>query len=194
MIRASVLVVVTAAALLTGCTCPRGADRRFDLQHDSFSFANELHWEYELTDSGEVITHKSDPAPEFSLRCFPMVRVAREFFYHAEFQPDAAKVTEEQYREIVETIMHRNSRCPARPEERIVVPGFHDLRDFSAAHADLLKSECGGAAQSFLQRGNWRMVFPVTKSGQKKCAEQLLAEVSANRYRSSMSTNSQIPA
>jgi hypothetical protein len=169
-----------SAILCCGCACPRGAER-FDLQRDSFSFANELRWEYEFSNSGKVITRKSERPPEFSLRCFPLVRAAREFFYHAEFQPDLAKTTEENYREIVAEIMARNSRCPAKPGARIVIPGFSNLHEFSAEYPDLLKSQCGGAARSFFQRGNWRMVFPVTKSGEKKTAEHLLAELRQSR-------------
>jgi hypothetical protein len=173
--------IALAAVLCCGCACPRGGERRFDLQSDSFSFANELRWQYEFTDSGKPITRKSEPPPNFSLRCFPMVRAAREFFYHAEFRADVPRTAQEQYAEKVAAIMHRNSRCPAKPGDRIIIPGYRNLHEFSIEHEDLLKSECGGANRSFLQRGNWRMVFPVTKSGEKKSAEHLLAELSKNR-------------
>jgi len=174
-------VIALAAVLCGGCAYPRKGERRFEFSSDSFSFSNELRWQYDFTESGEPITRKSEPAPEFSLRCFPMVRAAREFFYHAEFRPDAPKATEEQYGEMAATIMRRNSRCPASPGDRIIIPGYDNLHEFSREHADLLKSECGGASQSFLQRGNWRMVFPVTKAGEKKTAEHLLLELSKNR-------------
>jgi hypothetical protein len=181
VIRRAFLLAVCGAALLSGCACPRGGERRFELQSDSFSFANELRWQYEFTETGEAITRKSESPPEFSLRCFPMVRAAREFFYHAEFRSDLPRATEEEYREMAATVMHRNSRCPARPGERIIIPGYRNLQEFSIEHGDLLKSECGGASRSFLQRGNWRMVFPVTKAGEKKTAEHLVSELSKKR-------------
>ncbi len=167
--------------LCCGCACPRGTDRSFALQRDSFSFANELRWQYEFTDSGEVVTKLSEPSPKFSLRCFPLVRAAREFFYHAQFRPDLPKANDEQYRAIVSEVMRRSSRCPAEPADKIVIPGFPDLHDFSAEHEDSLKSQCGGASRSFFQRGNWRMVFPVTKSSENKAALHLLDELRDSR-------------
>ena len=58
-----------------------------------------------------------------------------------------------------------------------MIPGYADLRSFSAAHADLLKAECGGAWESYFTRGNWRMVFPFSRHGQEKMAAQLLAHL-----------------
>jgi hypothetical protein len=82
---------------------------------------------------------------------------------------------------MVAMVLQRNSRCPPKTEDRIIIPGYRNLHEFSNEHADLLKGECGGASQSFFQRGNWRMVFPVTGSGEKKTAEHLLAELRKNR-------------
>lgn len=110
-----------------------------------------------------------------------MARAAREFFYHAQFEPEGRKATKKEYREMIAAVTRRNSRCPANPDEKIVVPGFRNLHEFSAENAELLKSQCGGATHSFLQRGNWRMVFPVTKSGEKKTAERILAELNEHR-------------
>jgi hypothetical protein len=181
MTRPVVLLFAVAAILLGGCACPRGAGRPFEPGRDNFAYGNELRWEYEFPKSGGVVTRKTDPPPEYSLRCFPMVRAAREFFYHAQFEPSQPKASEAEYRKLVKAVLHRNSRCPARPEERISIPGYANLHEFSAGQDEILKQECGGAARSFLQRGNWRMVFPVTRSGQRKTAERLAKEIKAGQ-------------
>ena len=175
------LLLALTAFLVIGCACPRGVPRPFDLPSDSFTFSNQLRWEYEFTSSGEVFTRKTEPAPDYSLRCFPMVRTAREFFYHARFRPDLPKATAHEYLVLVQDVIERNSRCPAEAEQRIDIPGFANLHDFSFEYGSLLKAQCGGATRSFLQRGNWRMVFPVTSSGQRKTAERFLRELRDGR-------------
>jgi hypothetical protein len=64
--------------------------------------------------------------------------------------------------------------------DKIVIPGYADLRSFSAAQAPLLKAECGGAWQSYLQHGHWRMIAPFSRHYQEKMAAQMLGEVKAN--------------
>src|SRR5437868_368953 len=104
---------------LTDCAYPRSASHTFELGKDNFGFRNELRWEYEFPDSGAIITRQTNPVPQYSLRCFPMARAAREFFYHAQFRPELPKGDEQEYRQLVKTILHRNSHCPARAEERV---------------------------------------------------------------------------
>jgi hypothetical protein len=45
----------------------------------------------------------------------------------------------------------------------------------------LLKDECGGAWRSYFQRGNWRMVFPFSRSMQEETAEQLAERLREGR-------------
>ena len=65
---------------------------------------------------------------------------------------------------------------PAKARE--VVHGVMEvIRDWGIA----LKAECGGAWQSYFQRGNWRMVFPFSRASQKKTAGRLLDDLKDNR-------------
>jgi hypothetical protein len=57
--------------------------------------------------------------------------------------------------------------------DRIAIPGFANLRQFSAAHPDLLRKNCGGAWQSYTQRGNWRMILPFSRRGQAGMVAEL---------------------
>jgi hypothetical protein len=166
----------------SGCTtCRHSAGRSFVLGKDSFAFANELQWSYEFLENGEVITREAKPSPKYSLRCFPTVRMAREFFYHARFAPDLPKATAEVYEQLTKKIVKRNSRCPAAPEERIVIPGYADLFAFSAEHEPILRRACGGPLHSYFQRGNWRMIFPVSRWKNRRTAGQLRKEISKGR-------------
>jgi hypothetical protein len=153
----------------------------FAPERDAFAYSNELRWTYSFDSAGNATTHKTDPIPEYSLRCFPMARAAREFFYHAKFAPDLPKAAESEYDRLVSEVLGRSSRCPSREQDRIVIPGFTNLHEFSAAFPKILKDQCGGAVRSFFQRGNWRMVFPVTHRQEQKIAREFSRELSAGR-------------
>jgi hypothetical protein len=45
----------------------------------------------------------------------------------------------------------------------------------------VLKAEAGGAWQSYLQRGNWRMIFPFSRRHQSRTAEELAAAIQGGR-------------
>ena len=166
----------------SGCaTCQHPVERPFALGKDSFAFANELQWTYEFLDNGQVVTRDAEPPPTYPLRCFPTVRTAREFFYHAQFDPDLPKASPEAYEQLIEQIVKRNSRCPAAREERIVIPGYSDLFAFSVDHELILRRACGGPLQSYFQRGNWRMILPVTRWENRRTARQLVEEVREGR-------------
>jgi hypothetical protein len=110
-----------------------------------------------------------------------MVRATREFFYHARFDPALPRTTAPEYEKLVRRVIQRNSRCPSRDEEQIVVPGFANLHEFSAAFPNVLKDQCGTAWSSYFQRGNWRMVLPITRRAEAKTAERLVEELHAGQ-------------
>ena len=158
------------------------APRRFDFMRDSFAFANELVWAYERDPAtGKMSFGRRDPKPDYAHRCFALARVARQFFYHARFAANQPVATDEIYRQLVRVIMARNQRMPCSPEERIIIPGFAGLREFSRAHEKLLKTECGGAWRSYFLRSHWRMIFPFSRGHQTRTAGSLAAVLKQNR-------------
>lgn len=182
IVRILVLFCVMAAFAATGCaTCERSADRPFAMVQDNFAFANELKWTYTFHEDGSFSARDVEPEPERPHRCFPMVRAAREFFYHSRFDSTLPKVSEDSYRKLVNEVFVRNSRCPSKPGERIVIPGYADLFAFSSEHGELLRDEIGGSWQSFYQRGNWRMIFPISNRRERKTAAELFDEVQSGR-------------
>lgn len=61
-----------------------------------------------------------------------------------------------------------------------MIPGYTNLHAFSEAQAPLLKSECGGAWQSYFQRGHWRMIFPLSHRHQERMAKQFADSLRRN--------------
>jgi hypothetical protein len=150
----------------------------FQFERDTFTFANELIWRYQFDPvTGAMTVCRSDPPPTYSHRCFVVVRSARQFRYHARFDPAAPALTPDRYTGLIRQVVARDPRRRSRPENLIVFPGFAGLREFSEAHSDLLKANCGGPVQSYFLRSHWRMVFPVPPWHQEHMARQLVERV-----------------
>lgn len=165
----------------TGCasTSKRPAsDRRFVFERDSFAYGNELLWEYEPDPAtGKMKTRPRDPRPDYHHYCFVMARAARQFFDFAEFRPELPKAEEAVYRERIREVIRRDPRSNPATRSSIVIPGYAGLREFSREQEALLKELCGGAWESYVQRGHWRMIFPLSRSHQEDMAERLRGEL-----------------
>jgi hypothetical protein len=157
--------------------------RPFCFERDTFAYAHELVWEYRLDPAtGAMRTFRANPPPAYYHRCFVMARTARQFFYHARFEPGLPAAGEEICRRFIRQVVSRNPRRgSAAPEERVVAPGYEGLRAFSRAHERLLKAECGGAWQSYFLRSHWRMVFPVWGRHQEQTAQRLARSLREGR-------------
>jgi hypothetical protein len=184
--RQSFAAFFACAALLIslcGCAChhPFIGSRPFDFQTDTFSFANQLVWEYHYDANGKWVHHRREPAPDYHQHCFVVARSARQFFDNAKFDPSQPVADEKTYRHLIDKVVSMDPANPPPDSKKIVIPGYVNLREFSAAQEYLLKNECGGAWQSYVQRGHWRMIFPFSRANQKSTAERLLADLKQNR-------------
>src|SRR5258708_6038989 len=134
------------AMALCGCasTRPANTGRHFEFGKDTFSYANELVWEYHYDANGKWVTNRREPRPIYSQHCFVVARSALQFFENARFdaaQPEADDVA---YRHLVKRVISTDPRHPLPDDCKIVVPGYSDLRTFSQAREHLLKARCGG--------------------------------------------------
>jgi hypothetical protein len=155
--------------------------RRFEFARDSFAFANELVWEYQPdAATGKTVAVQRRPKPEYAHRCFALARVARQFFYHAHFATDQLEASGEVCRRLIRAVMARSARTPCQAHEKIIIPGFAGLREFSRAHEKIFKVECGGAWRSYFLRSHWRMIFPFSRAQQARTAEALAAALGKN--------------
>jgi hypothetical protein len=78
------------------------------------------------------------------------------------------------YRALIRGVVSRSPRHASADADKIVIPGYDGLRAFSCERAPVLKSECGGAWQSYALRSHWRMVFPISRAHQARMARHLL--------------------
>jgi len=172
-------------AFLSGCaSAPKsiGDDPRpFDFHRDTFAYPNELVWEYGYDANGHWTTHRREPKPAYALHCFVLARSALQFYAHARFDPTRPVADEATYDRLIDRVVSSSPRTSAPEGDRIIIPGYSDLRHFSLAQEKLLKARCGGLYQCYFQRGNWRMIFPFSRKSQAHLADTLVARLKHNR-------------
>ena len=176
------LLFLCALALLNGCATrgrsdPAHASRQFDFATDTFSYPNELVWEYRYDANGKWTTRRRDVPPSYYQHCFVVSRSACQFFENAKFDPSLPKLAQKDYRRLVRRLVSIDARKSLPEDRKIVFPGYPDLRSFSQANERLLKAECGGAWRCYVQRGNWRMIFPFSRHQQERMAAKLESEL-----------------
>lgn len=177
---AAVAVLLPGVLLLAaGCAArTASAGQRFEFPRDTLAFTNETEWVYRAEPgTGRQLHEKRVPPPQYTLRCFPMARTAKEFALHARFDPTQPAPDREILRHRIREVIRRSARHPGEASQAVVFPGFDGLRALSAAHGDLLREELGDAWRSYLQRGNWRMVFPFSRTNQRREAGRLLETI-----------------
>ncbi len=177
------LLLLLATGLRRVISPPAGVSTRraFDFQKDTFAFANELVWDYRYDEHGKWVSQAHEPKPDYTHHCFVVARSAREFFEHARFDAAQPVADAETYRRLIRRVESINARRELPDSERVVIPGYADLHSFSEAQEALLKAECGGAWQSYLQRGHWRMIWPFSRAHQAGMAEQLALDLKEDR-------------
>jgi hypothetical protein len=163
-------LVVWALALLM----PVARAKPFAFPADTFSFSNELYFDYQVKPGGGLTIQEraNGKVPDYSRHCFILVRAVLQFHKFAEFRPDFPRASDEEYRRRILQL----SRIPvwsSGPKEKIQFPGYTDLHSFSADRALVLQKNLGLWWPSFWRLGNWRIVLPVPRSGQKRLAYRL---------------------
>ena len=173
------------ALALAGCATshPDATETRrpFNFQTDTFAYPNDLVWEYYFDAQGKWKNRPRLPKPDYTHHCFVVARSARQFFEHARFDPDLPVPDTNTYRHLIRRVLATGPSHMLPDSEKIVIPGYANLRAFSQAQEHLLKSECGGAWQSYFQHGHWRMLMPFTRGHQERMVAQLLDDLKADR-------------
>ena len=180
--RRVVLLCVVTCAL--GCVPGRVAVRPpaaaplrpFTFETDTFAFINESHWRY-VTDPATGERVWSAQPVYFALHCAGVVRGARQFLVHARFDPTGAPVDDAAALRLAREVFARPARSTVATQPPVVIPGYTGLRDFSAAHEQVLKDEMLRDWQSVLPRGDWRIVVPFSPADQAHTADALYREV-----------------
>ena len=137
---------------------------------DTFAFANE---------NRTIYRGKPDLYPNW---CFVMARAVTQFHRFARFDPAAPRLTAAEYTERVRRVTARAPwRAALPPEQRIAIPGYGSLNEFSRAEERAIKAGLEGRLWSWIHWTNWRVVYPMLRAQQEGVARETVAELRAGR-------------
>jgi hypothetical protein len=149
------------------------APTHFDWRRDTIAFSNDTVFAYGIDEAGRLTIHRRTTPARFAHRCFVLVRAVLQFKKFARFAPEEARVSEERYRELIVEVCRIPVWMPDRGE-RIVIPGYADLNEFSRAHEHAMKETIGNWFPTYLRVGNWRMIGPFPRFGQANAYAQIV--------------------
>lgn len=184
--RGIAALALCLALLLSGCAGSNlwnsSFERPFAFGQDTFSYPNDLVWiYYRDPETGKLLHKNREVRPDYTHHCFAVARSARQFFQHARFDPAQPVADEAAYRKLIRRVVKTSPRQHRDEKEKIVIPGYTNLFEFSLGQEKILKAECGGAWQSYFQRGHWRMIYPFSRRHQEKMVNQLRQAIEQNR-------------
>jgi len=162
----------SVAAIFLAVTPARaGSADGFNYNRDTLSFANWTVFTYE---NGHIVSHKNKFGHHYSRRCFVMTRTVGQFYKFARFEPNAARLDESELQKRIRAVTRKPPwHDPLSPEKRIVIPGYRNLRELSAANTELMQRNIGLGWVVYLRPGNARMFFLRDKNYQVKTHELL---------------------
>lgn len=187
-----IVLLVAVLVAVAACAGPRaaapdpstrpaaraGAADGFLFARDTFAFPNEIR------------ARHPDVPDLYANYCFVLARGLRQFFRAARFDPAAPRLTGAEYRERV-----RQVRAvppwgpPLAPGERVVIPGYAGLREFTAAQGAAVKDGLGGRFWTLVHWTNWRVTLPVTGGHQEAVAGEIVEELRRDRLVQLLVTN-----
>lgn len=165
------LSALAALALARGSA----AAAEFCFDRDTFAFQNATVLKYH--DGIAFFRPKSeasDPANSYTRRCFVMTRTAMQFRKFARFNPHGVPLNDSELAQRIRTVARRKPWADALPEnQRIIFPGYSNLREVSKAHTHVFEDNIGSGFMSYFRPSNIRMVFLESKGYQEKTHDNL---------------------
>lgn len=176
------LLALTSWFVLAALSSATEPAARFNFRADTLSFANETVFAYHVDPAGTLQIGRREKPPAYAHRCFVMSRAAVQFHEFARFAPALPPCDRAEYARRVRQI----SRIPvwsSGRRERVVIPGYRDLRAFSAAHPVILQENLGAWLPTYLRVGNYRMAMGHLRAGQAAAARWLAKSVGEGKPR-----------
>jgi hypothetical protein len=149
------LIVIAVITCASGTAF--GSEFRFD--RDTFGFANQTVFEYH---EGHASLRKPSTVRRdaYKRHCFVMCRTAMQFSKFARFDPHGSPPDDAALAARIRSVTYREPSEQALPEkQRVVFPGYKDLREMSKARRELVQKNIGHGWPSYFRVSNMRMVF-----------------------------------
>lgn len=151
----------------------------FAFEADTFAFPNQIR------------ARNPGARDLYANYCFVLARGVRQFHQFARFDPAAPRVEHAEYERLVRAVV---SRAPWRrglpPADRVVIPGYANLRAFSAAEEAAVKAGLGGRFWTWVHWTNWRVTFERLPPGhQAEVLQEVRDELAAGHLVQLLVTN-----
>jgi hypothetical protein len=137
---------------------------------ETFAFPNESR------------SKNADKPDLYANYCFVMARGVTQFHGFARFDPALPKLRPEEYvARVKEVVSHHPWEDPLPPSERVVIPGYASLYEFSRDEEAAVKDGLGSRFWTVVHWTNWRVVLPVPGWHQERVAREAVAELQTGR-------------
>ena len=144
-------------ALVLPRSSAAASDFRFD--RDTVGFANATVFEYREGHPYLRQREKGEPK-RYTRRCFVLCRTTMQFQKFARFDPHAAPLDDNALAARIRNVTRRAAwGKPLPADQRIVFPGYANLRAMSEARREVLRANIGVGWPSYFRLSNARIVF-----------------------------------
>jgi hypothetical protein len=187
VVVASVVTFATACASVPPARSVPGTDvpltiPGFSIERDTFAFRND------------IAAKNPEREDLYAHYCFVLAKGARQFFQFARFEATAARLDRAGYVERVrQVVRYAPWHAALPPDDRVVIPGYASLREFSRAEESAVKEGLGGRLWTWLHWTNWRVAWPVGRAHQAHVLEEIRSELAAGHLVQLLVTNWPIP-
>ena len=157
------------------------APRPFQYETDTFSFANETVWNYVNGSVQSESSHPQDRKRDYTRRCFVVTRAAVQFWKFARFDSKAAPLPHDQLAARIRDVTERSVWLPALArQERIVFPGYANLREISAADPGIFQANIGLGWPVYFRAGNMPIIAPVYRETEARLNDEIFHDLQLN--------------
>jgi hypothetical protein len=153
----------------------RDTTSAFHFDRDTFAFANQTVFEYH---EGHASLRRPSATKRdaYNRHCFVMSRTALQFKKFARFEPRSAALDDTALAARVRAVTRQPAWAKPLPEnQRIVFPGYKDLKEMSKVQRELVQLSIGHGWPSYFRISNSRMIFQDGQGYQEKTHARLNA-------------------
>ena len=179
--RGRAALCLGCAILVNGWISPVTAKPDFHFDRDTLAFTNMTVFDYhegKVTSLGHNSTEQ-ERTPRYTRRCFVMSRTVVQFLKFARFEPNAAPLDDTELAHRVRQVTRHAPYAQSLPSaERVVIPGYKNLRALSEKRGWVLQKNIGLGWPTYMRIGNYRMFYNHSKKYQADTHERMKATLS----------------
>jgi len=157
------------------------APQPFHYATDTFSFANETVWNYVNGSVQSETSREQAPKRDYTRRCFVVTRAAVQFWKFARFDPGASPLPHDQLAARIREVTGRSVWLPALSRnQRIVFPGYANLREISASDPSIFQANIGLGWPVYFRAGNMPIVAPIYRETEANLNDEIFRDLQMN--------------